>query len=422
MRTACLLVLAAAAALAQDPPAEGREERLRRAVEWIQDPDPEIRAHARKELLDLGPDVVPKLEEILKAKGVQEVVQVLREFDLAKGAVRAAPVEPPSEAELLKLAPKPDAAATDKYVYAKLIEAHRQAKAAQYQKAYDMAQALLVLEPRTRYADQVQQLRKFADNMITQTSLVRTRVAGPAGAVAAGAKLELKLRMDNSWKGGIEVSVDKGTTERPSRAIVIVEILCERWEANGTVTRTNRNAEVAIPHDIPIAMGAQWEQSFEVETAGDFPEDLDSIRVYTIGAFLPLAKIDWSLAVSQKRLWFEPSVVKVVPGKHVHLAEDPPAKLAKAIEAGTINEVFICAMLLEGPGRADGLLKLVDLMDRFLEKHRAATDPTEKGEAMKGLAYAANILSAVTGLKHGSDPRRWREAVRQLKDAAPKNP
>jgi hypothetical protein len=115
----------------------------------------------------------PKLEEILKAKGVLEIVQVLREVEAGKGAPAGDPHQLRSDGDVLRSAPKADASTAEKYVWSKYVEAHKFAKASQYQKAFDMASALLALEPKSAYADQIHHLRKYADNMITQTSLVK---------------------------------------------------------------------------------------------------------------------------------------------------------------------------------------------------------------------------------------------------------
>lgn len=415
VRTIIALLALAAVGVAQEAPPDEKAERLRRALEWIQDPDPDVRAIGRKELTALGPDAVPKLEEILKAKGVLEIVQVLRDLEGAKAPSGDDPHRLQSDGDLFRSAPKPDASATEKYVWGKFLEAHKLAKGSQFQKAYDMASALLTLEPRSSYADQIHQLRKYADNMITQTSLVRTQVLGPDGAGVSGAKVPLKLRMENSWKSALEVAVDKGKGDKPTRAIVVLEIVCERHEPNGTVTRLTRSDEVEIPHDIPIALGAQWEQAFELDTSVEFSEDKDCIRTYTVGGFAPLVRIDWGLAVSQKRLWFQPATVKVVPEKHAHLAEDPAGKLAKVIEAGTINEVFVCMKLLNDAQRPAGVEQMVALMEKFAEKGKKAATEAERAEATKGLIFAANILSAVTGQKLGTDVKKWREYSEQLK-------
>ena len=409
---ALLIAVVAAVAFqepAQEPAQDPRAERIRLALEWLTDNDPELREAARKELLSLGREAVPKLEELLKAKGVLDIYKIVREIELGKsGPASEIPGQMLSHEEFLRRIGKPDGTAADSYVRARMADIYKLFKERQYQRSYDMVHALLVLEPKSRYARELNQIRRVCDNMVTQTSMVRSRVLSPHAAVV-GSKVDFVLRMENQWKSGIGIHFDKEI----ARPIVVVEITVERMDPNGSVTRATRTEEFPIERDIPIAMGAQWEKTITLDTGAEFSDDQDYIRLYTVGAWMPVVKIDRGpQAEVQKRIFFEPATVRLVPEKHQHLTDDPLGKLGKAMDAGTVNEVFMCALLLTEEQKTPGVELLVAALEKSYDNFKKAREKgaTKEAEHLNsGLSIIANILTALTGEKRGIDPVSWRK-------------
>lgn len=404
-----LLAAVVATVALQEPPQDERAERLRLALQWLSDNDPELRQAARKELLSLGREAVPKLEELLKAKGVLEIYRIVREIELGKsGPASEIPGPLLSHEEFLRRIGKPDGTAADAYVRGRMAEIYRLFKERQYQRCYDMAHALLVLEPKSRYAPELNKMRRVCDNMVTQTSMVRSRVLAPHAA-SAGSKVDFLLRMENQWKSGIAIHYDKEV----ARPIVVVEITVERMDPNGSVTKATRVEEFPMEREIPVAMGAQWEKTITLDTNSEFSDDQDYIRLYTVGAWLPVVKIDRGpQAEAQKRIFFEPATVRLVPEKHMHLAGDPLGNLGKAMDAGSVNEVFICALLLTEEQRTPGVELLVAALEKAhgnLVKAREKRADKEEEHLKTGMSIIANILTALTGEKRGIDPVSWRK-------------
>ncbi|HEU4339086.1 MAG TPA: hypothetical protein VFS19_03375 [Planctomycetota bacterium] len=404
-----LAALVVATILIQDPAADDRAERMKMAFQLLSDTDPELREVARRELLSLGRDVVPKLEELLKAKGALEIYRIVREIELGKsGPPSEIPGPMLSHEEFLRRIGRPDGTAPDAYVRARMADVYKHFKEKQFQRAFDVVNALLVLEPKSRYAADLQRMRRTCDNMVTQSSMVRSRVSGPHAA-QAGSKVEFMLRMENQWKGGINIQFDKEV----ARPIVVVEITVERMDPNGSVTKATRVEDFPIEREIPIAMGAQWERPITLDTNAEFSDDQDYIRLYTVGAWMPVVKIDRGpQAEAQKRIFFEPVTVRLVPTKHLHLADDPLGKLGKAMDAGSVNEVFICALLLTEAQKTPGVELLVAALEKAnanLKKARERRSPEEEGHLKAGMSVIANILTALTGEKLGIDPVQWRK-------------
>jgi len=416
-----LLKALAAASIAlvamQDPVPDERGERIKVLLQWLSDNDPELREIARKELAGLGREVVPQLEELLKAKGALEIYKLVREIELGKaGPASEIPGPPLSHEEFIKRIGKPDGSAPDAYVRARMADIFKLFKEKDYQKAYDLVHALMVLEPKSRYAKELSHWRRVCDNMVTQSSIVRSQIQAPHAA-KAGSKVEFTFRMSNVWKGGVDITFDKEVT----KPIIVVEITVERMDPNGSVTKATRVEEFPIEREIPIAMGAQWEKAISLDTNAEFSDDQDYIRLYTVGAWMPVVKINRAPGLEiQKRIYFEPATVRLVPEKHMHLAEDPLGKLGKVMDAGSVNEVFICAMLLPPDQKTPGVELLVAALEKAHEgvkKARSSGSAKDAEQLRVGMAVIANILTTLTGEKRGVDPAQWRKYADGLRES-----
>ena len=129
---------------------------------------------------------------------------------------------------------------------------------------------------------------------------------------------------------------------------------------------------------------------------------------------MPVVKIDRGpQAEVQKRIIFEPATVRLVPEKHMHLAEDPVGKLGKAMDAGSVNEVFICAMLLPDDKKPQGVEFLVAALEKTHSNLKKAGEKGASKEEMEhlkvGMSVISNILTSMTGEKFGVDPAQWRK-------------
>ncbi len=395
-----LLLLALGTGVAQETP-DDKAARIKRAIDWFSDPSEEIRAAGRKELLAIGPDAVPYLEKLLELRNALDIHRLLKDVDRAKGPDGRWIDESdlPTEEELQKNAPKTTKEEAERYVYNKLLEAHAAARAHKYQRGYDIAQALMTLEgTKSRYAAEIHKIRRFCDNWITQNSLVRSRVVSPSTTGIVGAKYDFILRMENAFKQGIKIIFDPGNAMRASTPVVVVEITCRVVSFNASEDILRGNLEVNVEQEIPIALGAQWEKVFTIDTGAMLPDDKENIRIYSIGAWTQPMKVDYGIGTTVKKIFFEPATFKVVPKKYEHLLDDPLARLSQAIEVGQVNEVFLAAMLVDDAHQLDAAEKLILMLEK-------AHSPGVKPEAR---AVIGNILHAMTGGRHGDDAKRWR--------------
>lgn len=397
------IVMLLGLALPQDPgEAERRRLRLEKAFAWFEDADAGVRELGRQELRHAGREALPLLERKLAEKGAAEVARLIREIDAAHGETRwVSEKELPTPEELAKGLPKLAAGAADKYVHVKLSEAIAYANRGNFQKGYDMAKALEVLEPKAALAEKVKQLRRYCDNMITQTSLIEAKVIQEKLAYVAGEPVELTLRMKNLFRSAIAIQYEKGTANIPGRGLAVVEIEIRTPEPTGSTLTATRSTELAFETEIPIAVGAQWERKFTLET--DFEIDTrDFFRIVVVNVWTQPERITAGGLPFLKRVQFEPAVLKLVPKKHEKYLAGPLESLKEVLAAGDSPDAICCAHLLEGDQKEKGLELLVQELG-------APPRPDFKGDMRMRRTFISHLLTFVTGERHGEDPKRWEE-------------
>lgn len=397
MRAWCL---ALAVLLPQDPPADPkkRENRIAQLVEWLGDADPEIRAMGEKELPAFGKDAAVAIEKKLEERGAGPLARVLRTIDRAsaKGETWVAEKEikeaagDPAIKELAKL----DKGIVDKYVQAKYREALGYAQAKNYQRGLDLATALLVLEPRSAGSETVRRLKRYCDTMITQTTLVEAKVYQEKLFYAAGEPVELTLRLRNLFRSALQIEYEKPAADKPAAGVVVVEIEVRITDWEGHSRSFFKHQELAIEGEVPLASGAQWERKFTLDVKDELDDRLH-VREVVVNAWTQPAKIETEGKTVTRRLQFEPGRARLVPAQYVKNLENPLEALGKAMEKGTVHDVFVCTQILPDEQKDPA----AELLIKWLGK----------AESEKGRIAAANLLAGLTGQKFGTDVRAWAE-------------
>jgi hypothetical protein len=396
MRVLLAVIAIPPALAAQEDRGQDPREAARRYIEYLADEDPAIRKMAVEGLKRLGKDAVPALEKLLEAKGALEVYRILQDIDGPRAFDPRWPDEKelPTPEILKKDLPKIERSESEKYVHARFAEAVANYHAKNYHRAYELANALLVLEPSSRYAEEIRKLRRLSDTMITQESLLKSQVVTSMGAGVVGERLEFRLRMENVFKGPVKVSWGNGAGPEV-KGYAVVHIVVEALEPHTmSTTMANRDEVLYFDKQADIAMGGQWELTFGVDTSGDFEKDTETLRRYTIWAWTQPSKIETGYGNQAKRLTFTPARVFVVPKKYEHLVEDPVGSLKKAMELGNTREVFMAAMLAPSDRRDEVAGMLVEA----IQKAQPA-----------GRITIGKLLTFVTDQRLGDDPKAWKE-------------
>jgi hypothetical protein len=386
-------------ALAQDREDEAAKKarRIDRAIGWLSNEDQEVREMGRKELIAIGPEVVAFLEKKVAEKGAAELVQMLRHFDKTPSIAEAWVAEKElkeleADEEFKKAAAKLSKSDGEKYVWVKYQEAMAHVRQKHYQRAFDLANALIVFEPKSTHMPAFRTLRTHCEHMITQTSLIEAKIVQPKAWYVEGEPIELTARMKNIWKATINMTWEKGTATEPGGGLLVCEVDITMKEFNGSSTSDQRHQEIRFEEEVPIAPGAQWERTFTLD-ASTAIVDGNQMRVVKVGGWTQPMKIATDGVNITRKLQFEPALVKIIPKKYAHFLEHPMESFEKAVAEGTPREIHIASQLLEGADRDRATGMLIGLLG--------------KSNTIVSKNTAANLLTAHTGQSLGIDPKRW---------------
>lgn len=389
----------------QDTPEDASKklaERAERAAGWLSDADPELRAMGLKEARELGSAAAPALEKRLQAAGLLDLAKAWSEGTsrspgfVAEAELEEIPADDPASAELRKI----DRGFIDKYVRAKYAEAMGFVRKKSYARAYDLAGALLALEPKSSMVEAIRKLRRHCDVMILQTTLLEAKLLHGKPSYAADEPVELSLRMKNIFRSALTIGFGKGEEGKPApRGVVVVEVETTVRNFYGDSSTWTRSQEIYVDNEIPIASGAQWEKSFLLDQ--DLGGDQEHVREIVVNAWTQPAGIAIESRDAGRRIQFEPAVLRVVPKKYARFLEDPKGWLEKSLEGGTAQHVYICSRLLDGPERESGARRLVEELEK-------SPDPKQK-------AALSWILKGLTGQTLGEDPKAWRDWLEKKK-------
>jgi hypothetical protein len=389
----------------QEDEAAKQAQRIDRAVGWLGDDDAEVREMGRKELFQIGRDAIPALERKVAEKGAIELLRVLRHLDrhprISDTWVEEKDLKDiEADDQFRREAEKLPKDAAEKFVYVKYQEALAHFRRKNYQRSFDMANALMALESRSAHLEAFKRLRRQSENMITQTSLIEAKILQPKVWYLEDEPVELSVRMKNLYKSTITMTWDKGTEKDPGGGMAVLEVEVGMAEMNGNSSSDQRHQELRFEEEVPIAPGAQWERKVVVDTSTAIA-DVKQIRIIRVGGWTQPMKISAEAIGITRRIQFEPAVVKILPKRYARFLDHPWESFEKAVVDGSMDQIYICIQLLDEK-----------------DHDRAATILIQKlanARTVEGKTYAHNLLRALTGQSLGTDPRRW-EVWLQAKD------
>ena len=381
----------------QDDEAAKKARRVDRAIEWLAEKDLEVREMGRKDLIAIGPDVVPILEKKVAEKGATELVQMLRHFDKTPSIADAWVAEKELkeiqvDEEFRKAAGKISKSDGEKYLYVKYQEAMAHVRQKHYQRAFDLANALIAFEPSSPNIGLFRTLRRHCEHMITQTSLIEAKILQPKLWYVEGEPIELTVRMKNIYRAPITMTWDKGTEKEPGGGLVVFDVDVTMKEFNGFSSNDQRHQELRFEDEVPVAPGAQWEKKITLD-ASTAIADPNQLRIVKVGGWTQPMRMATDGVNITRKIQFEPALVKVIPKKYAQYLDRPMESFEKAIAEGTPREIHIASQLLEGPERDRATEMLIALL--------------AKSNTVVSKTTAANLLTAHTGQSLGIDPKRW---------------
>src|SRR6185295_19881350 len=250
MKAVCLVLAMTLLALTpQEGDGPKKAVRIDRALSWLANEDADVREMGRKEILEIGADAVPALEKKIAEKGATDLVQLLRHFDRAPGIGETWVAEKElkeieADEQFKKEAEKLPKDVAEKYLYVKYQEALAQVRHKNYQRAFDMANGLIALDPRSSHADAFKRLRRHCENMITQTSLIEAKIMQPKVWYVEGETIELSARMKNIYKAMMTLTWEKGTPQDPGGGLLLLDVDLTMSDMGGASVSDQRHQDL----------------------------------------------------------------------------------------------------------------------------------------------------------------------------------
>src|SRR5579862_8874057 len=210
-----LALLALVSGAPQDPKPDDdavkREDALRKgqridqAVDWLLNEDADVREMGRKTLMEIGRDALPAIQKKLVERKAADLVQVLRALD--RGPAAGDPWVPDKDLKDIEVdeqykreAERLPRNTIDKIMYLKYQEALANYRGKNYQRSFDMANALMVLDHRGANYDRYKLLRRQSETMITQTTLIEAKILQLKKWYIEGEAVELSVRLKNLYR------------------------------------------------------------------------------------------------------------------------------------------------------------------------------------------------------------------------------
>jgi len=379
-----------------------RAEKIALAVGWLVNEDADVREMGKKTLVEIGHDAIPAIERKLAEKQALDLVQILRLIDRSPGAADAWVAEKElrdieADEQYKKEAERLSKDSIEKLMYVKYQEAMAQVRHKNYQRAFDMANGLIVLDARSTHLEDYKRLRRHCENMITQTTLIEAKILQPKLWYVDGETVELSVRMKNLYKAPITLTWEKGTEKEPGGGLLLLDVDVTLKDMGGASMSDQRHQDLRFEEEVPIGPGAQWEKKFTLDTSTAV-EDTKQIRTVSVGGWTQPAKVHTDGVNITRRIQFEPAVVRIVPKRYEKFLDNPLHWLEKMIDDGDPQQIYVCSQLLEGDDKDKGTEKLINLL--------------AKSNTLTSKTYAANILTGLTGVSLGTDPRRWESWLR----------
>jgi hypothetical protein len=410
------LWLAALPARGEDPSSEAvrLEARMRAMKALVADLDAidgARREDAATQLLMAGKEAIPYVLDAIHRKEAKLHLTVLekliaQESEGLPPELRIAPDDLKSIVD--KRLGDPALAKDGKaFLYSKFLGACALFRAGRHEQALEIATAILVLEPRCEFADDLQKLRIACEEQQVQDWLVRT-TASPSKEVYGAEELaKVTLTFTNMAGGNVEIwfgpPADRDVPE--TRALVLekhavahIDISRALHEADGSFSEEVEQASLKLGrYSVALKPGESWSVMLDVDTMGR--KDEGNLRIVTVRPMVRVVHIDGPTPVSKQRaLRFSPAVIKVFPGDIKKAMENALQNLLSCIDRCDANSLFMFSHLMPEDKRTQAVEAVIKILkdDKWKASDRR---------------IARNCLAALTGEAFATDEgwKQWYE-------------
>lgn len=404
------LALAAIALRADDAgDLEEKTRRLSALVAELDSPRVEAREEAATRLLAAGGDAIPFVLDGVYRKNARLHLQVLEK--LVAQERKGLPVELQMTDADLKAVVKdrlgdPKSAPVRTWLYARYLEAVDLFRQARYEEALARGSAILELDPRVDFADDVKRLRVKCEEELVQLHLVRLTAVTMTPVVGDNTVVKVAFNATNMSTGDVEIwfgpPADRNNEAVrdaviQNQAFLQVEVVTSVCEPDGSSASVPEMSVKPLQrYSIPVPQGQSvrlYEMEIPAMTSG-----VKLVKLF-VSARMRVVQVDGPAPMLKERaLAFQPALICVVPGDIQAAAANALQNLCNAIDRGQPDSAFLFCNVMPDPERP----KAVEVVMQIL-RDRKYTDYDR--------SVARNCLHTLTGEAFRDDQGwlKWHE-------------
>lgn len=360
-------------------------QRILGLIDKLESKDETERKVAFQSLKGIGTPVIPFLIDRLKEKGIYlELATQIQAF------------QPPTPEEIranLKVWQEmigpatndKDLALIERFFHFKYLTAVEFYKREDYQFALDIVNAILKLEPRVTFQDELRVFKITCEEKIIQKNLLRATLRTPKEIYEIGDKIFVTIKLENVSLRPIEITL------HPDPYMVVYINVTEYGPFGDYFNDSRMKEEKLNLKDITLKPQEFWEYTFAIDTAKDGIKTIN-YRTYDVVLEIRPFKLKTEKEESIRKIVSLPLLIRTFPPNVEKVQKEPLPSLTKALNQGIPIDIFLCALLVPETDKD----KELELLIRALEK--------SSDQAKKAIMTA---LKLITKLPVELDEKAW---------------
>ncbi|MEK7469843.1 MAG: hypothetical protein AAB074_20950 [Planctomycetota bacterium] len=407
-----LMLGLAVCTLSADDEGAALEEKAKRLMGLVGELDsdrPDVREDAATKLLAAGGDAIPFVIDGVYRKNAKLHLQVLEKLLVQekKGLPAELQLTDQDLKEIVKhrLGDAKLTAPARTWLYGKYIEAVDLYRKGRYEEALAKTAAILELDPRIEFGDDLRKLRIKCEEKQVQVGLVRTAATTLTPICQDNSIAKIAFNATNLAAGEVEIWFGAPTDAKDSdvvaavkkQAMLHVEVVKQICEPDGSFRQESESLLKPLDrYSIPLKLG-ESKRLYEMELPAMAPGP--EMVKFIIFAKMRVVKIDGPEPMEKERwIEFAPVEIRVIPGNIQAAGGNALQDLLTAIDKRQPDSVFLFCNIMpekDRPLAAEALIKVL--------KTSSATEYDR--------AVARNCLGTLTGEFHASDEGwlKWHE-------------
>ena len=307
--------------------AQANAKELAELCQAIENPDTAApREQAMARILQLGPATIPWLQRRFDETHHHRYFYLLQKLhaQAAKPPVTATPASPWSK---------------EQYFQKRYEEAAKLFQQREVEKAREIVQAILTLEPNLSLRAELEQLLHDCRDLAEQS--LQARLSCATKLVKPGEAIVVTVALHNPLNSAVTLIAGQGG--------VVIEISLREFTLRGSVQERTLSQIIPLNGEIVLDAGAQWQSQITITNAVPAQNVYGQFR---IKAYVPRSQIRYADRATYPQIRFNDLTISALPA-HCHgVAANPEATVMAALQLRQLEPLFFAAFFLERPTKA----------------------------------------------------------------------